>query len=260
MNKLLSLVIVASLAAGGIGLIAGEKPLYAKEDHRAYKDLRIAECTECHQGENVSPNHQAAWSVQHRLIAVQSDANCAECHDQSFCTDCHYGGGIDRDLHTSTDRGPNYVPKSHRSGFIEVHPISAFDNPTSCDRCHQPSFCSECHARFRPEDLMIQSHRKGWSDLSATSGGPKHSTFPPDSCQTCHPNSVLPTHKWSSSHAQEARRNLPTCQACHPDGDVCLKCHSAKFGLQVNPHPDNWDDIKNRLNRAAGQRTCVKCH
>jgi hypothetical protein len=234
--------------------------LYAREDHRAYRNTKIRECTECHRDANVSPNHQAAWNAEHRQVAVKPDAPCADCHEQSFCTDCHFGGGIDAGLHVSQDRGPNYKPKSHRSSFLEVHPIAAFDSPNSCQRCHPTSFCSDCHARFQPQDLMFQSHRKGWSDRPAGGGGPKHSTFPPDSCGTCHPNSVLPSHVWSGSHAREARRNLPTCQSCHSDGETCLKCHSAKSGLRVNPHPDNWGSIQGKLNKAAGKRTCVKCH
>ncbi|MGE5188578.1 MAG: cytochrome C [Gemmatimonadota bacterium] len=260
MKRLLLIVIVGSLGAAAVALLAGTEPLYAREDHRAYNGMKPAECNECHVGSNVSPNHQAAWNVQHRLIAVKPDAPCADCHDQAYCEDCHYGGGIAADLHKSNDRGPNYKPKSHRSSFLEIHPISAFDNPTSCERCHDASFCKDCHARFRPEDLMFQSHRKGWSNLTTFPGGPMHSTFSPSSCQTCHPGSVLPAHEWAGAHAQEARRNLPTCQACHADGDICLKCHSAKTGLRVNPHPDNWNDIKGNLNKAAGQRTCVKCH
>lgn len=260
MKKFLITAIVGSLGLGAIALLSGTAPLYAREDHRAYNGMRPAECNECHEGSNVSPNHQAAWNAQHRLIAVKPDAPCADCHDQSWCQDCHHGGGINADLRVSNDRGPNSKPKSHRSSFLEIHPISAFDAPRSCERCHDASFCRDCHARFRPEDLMFQSHRRGWSDRPAVSGGPLHSTFPADSCQTCHPGSVLPAHQWSGAHAQEARRNLPTCQACHADGEICLKCHSARTGLRVNPHPDNWGDIKDKLNRAAGKRTCVKCH
>ncbi|MBI5904990.1 MAG: cytochrome C [Deltaproteobacteria bacterium] len=243
-----------------VSLVCSATLLYAREDHRAYSNAKIRECTECHRDANVSPNHQGAWNAQHGVIAVKPDAPCADCHDRSYCTDCHFGGGIDAGLHVSQDRGPNYKPKSHRSSFLEVHPIAAFDSPNSCQRCHPASFCSECHARFQPQDLMFQSHRKGWSDRPAVGGGPAHSTFPPDSCLTCHPNSVLPSHVWSGSHAREARRNLPTCQSCHSDGETCLKCHSAKSGLRVNPHPDNWGSIQGKLNKAAGQRTCVKCH
>jgi len=243
-----------------VSLVCGATLLYAKEDHRAYSNAKIRECTECHRDANVSPNHQGAWNAQHGVLAVKPDAPCADCHDRSYCTDCHFGGGIDAGLHVPQDRGPNYKPKSHRSSFLEVHPIAAFDSPNSCQRCHPASFCSECHARFQPQDLMFQSHRKGWSDRPAVGGGPAHSTFPPDSCLTCHPDSVLPSHVWSGSHAREARRNLPTCQSCHSDGETCLKCHSAKSGLRVNPHPDNWGSIRGKLNKAAGQRTCVKCH
>jgi hypothetical protein len=248
-KKILFLILVASLAFGAT-------LLYAKEDHRAYKDLKIAECTECHRGSDVTPNHQAAWNEQHRLVAVKPNAPCADCHDQSYCADCHYGGGIDAGLHVSNDRGPNYKPRTHRTAFKETHPIAAFDKPNSCQRCHPASYCSECHARFQPQDLMFQSHRKGWSGTSPHNN-PGVTVF---TCQTCHPNSVLPSHNWTSSHAREARRNLTTCQSCHPDGETCLKCHSAKSGLRVNPHPDNWGSIQGKLNKAAGKRTCVKCH
>jgi hypothetical protein len=71
---------------------------------------------------------------------------------------------------------------------------------------------------------------------------------------------VLPTHEWYPNHAREARKNLATCQACHPEGDVCLTCHSARTGLRVNPHPRDWDDIKDRLRDASDNRTCRKCH
>lgn len=256
MRRILLFLAVASLAAGATWL-------YAVEDHTPYRDMAIPDCNECHRDAGVPPNHEVGWNELHRVVAVKELANCGTCHDQSFCQDCHFGGGTDRSLHVSTTKstGPDYMPRSHRSDWREIHPIAAADRPASCARCHQsPSFCADCHARFRPEELQFQSHRRGWSDLEATPGGPRHATFPPDSCQTCHPNSVLPSHEWSGAHAREALRNLPSCQACHPEGDVCLRCHSATTGLRVNPHPDNWDDIKGKINRAAGQRTCVKCH
>ena len=50
------------------------------------------------------------------------------------------------------------------------------------------------------------------------------------------------------------------CQACHPEGDVCLTCHSARTGLRFNPHPKDWDDMKDRIRDASDGRTCRKCH
>jgi hypothetical protein len=106
-KKTLLLLTVASLAAGAT-------LLYAAEDHRPYRNMKISECTECHRDADVSPNHRVGWNADHRLLAVKADANCAMCHEQSFCQDCHFGGGIDAGLHVSNDRGANYKPKSHR--------------------------------------------------------------------------------------------------------------------------------------------------
>jgi hypothetical protein len=93
-----------------------------------------------------------------------------------------------------------------------------------------------------------------------SAAGPNHASFSADSCTSCHPGGLLPKHQWSDAHGREARRNLVSCQSCHTDGDSCMKCHSARTGLRVKPHPDNWSSMKGRFERAAGKRTCVKCH
>jgi hypothetical protein len=54
----------------------------------------------------------------------------------------------------------------------------------------------------------------------------------------------------------EARRNLQSCQACHPDGDVCIQCH--QHGQQ-NPHPRNWGNI-NGVYKDRNTKFCIKCH
>jgi hypothetical protein len=145
----------------------------------------------------------------------------------------------------------------HRSDFHVTHPIAARTDPQLCNSCHEPKFCSDCHNDFAPADLAILSHRRGWSD--GTLGG-AHAFFDDTQCQGCHINSVLPTHDWSNRHAREARKNLVTCQACHPEGDVCMTCHSAISGLRVNPHPSDWGSIKDNINKASGGSTCRKCH
>jgi hypothetical protein len=199
----------------------------------------LPECNECHREADVTPNHIGGWNTEHSRLASKEGNNCSACHDQGFCADCHFGGGI--------------VPRSHRSDFREIHPIAAKDAPRSCEKCHAPRFCSDCHAKFQPEELQFQSHRKGWLNQSP------HTNITGD-CYKCHPNSVMMPHDWKREHAREAKRDLPSCQACHEDGETCIKCHSSRTGLKVNPHPDNWGSIQGNLNRAAGKRTCVRCH
>ena len=253
-TRLLILVILSLLILAGSGA-------WAYTSHKEFStitDFKL--CNSCHQQEGVPPAvYGFQWVAEHRLYAEKRPNLCADCHQQSFCLDCHRGGGIDRNLHTS-NTGVDYKPLIHRSDWRELHPIKASDK-TLCYRCHDAKgFCNECHSKFKPEELRFQSHRKGWSDLEVKQAGPQHSVFTAAQCEACHPNSVLPKHQWSSSHAREARKNLASCQTCHSEGDVCLKCHSAKEGLKVNPHPRSWGKISGKMKKAGDNRTCIKCH
>ncbi len=216
-------------------------------------------CLECHDQAFVDQvslpglkTHGPTWSLNHRPFAKGNSYDCYACHQQVDCLECHKSGFADE----QGDFG-NAMLNVHRSDFQVSHPIAARTDPQLCSSCHEPKFCSDCHNDFAPADLALLSHRRGFTD--GTLDG-NHAGFDDSQCQTCHPDSVLPTHQWSSSHAREARKNLVTCQACHPEGDICLKCHSAKSGLGINPHPRDWDDFKNRLDRASDGRTCRKCH
>ncbi len=212
-------------------------------------------CDKCHDkgqaGRVTIPGpatHDSFWYRDHKSPARAEGSECAACHDDAFCADCHRAGFADQ-------QGKVNI---HRSDFRVTHPLLARADARSCRSCHDEGSCVDCHSRFAPADLAFESHRRSWSDL--TVGGASHADFPPDSCAGCHPGSVLPTHLWSSAHAREARRSLPTCQSCHPDAEVCLRCHSAREGLIVNPHPRDWDDIKDILNGASGGKTCRRCH
>lgn len=238
-------------------LVASGVIMAAIEPHKEYRDLSITECNECHRGEGVAPNHLGFWNAEHRVAAQKDPNNCVDCHEQAFCQDCHFGGGISPDLHLSTYRG-NYKPRSHRSDFREIHPIRSLDNPQTCKRCHEAKFCSSCHARFRAPELRIRSHRKGFSDIRV--GGTRHSQFDRSQCETCHPGGMLPRHVWSAEHRREALRDLQSCQSCHADGQVCLKCHSARQGLRINPHPRHWSKFKDNIKSASDERVCRACH
>jgi hypothetical protein len=253
--------VIKRIILAGLSLLALVTLAWSQTRHTDYSTgMEIKLCNECHIVNNVEPNHGAMWYTDHRLYREKLPSNCNDCHQQSFCTDCHYGGGIEHDLHVS-QFGPDYKPRTHRTDWREIHPIKAMDDPRSCYRCHDAQkFCQQCHDKFSPNDLRVQSHRKGWSDLEVKKGGARHALFNSSQCKTCHPNSVLPRNQWSSAHAREARKNLASCQTCHGDGDVCLKCHSATTGLRVNPHPKNWGKISGRLGSASNNSTCIKCH
>jgi hypothetical protein len=222
-------------------------------------DIKVV-CKQCHEDTFVAQitlpglkTHDPVWPLNHGPFAKAGAIDCEKCHKQSDCLECHASGFADQ-----MGAFGNNMINVHRAEFTVTHPIAARTNPRLCATCHEAKFCSDCHDDFAPADLAIKSHRRGWSDLAV--GGAVHANFPENSCHTCHTNSVLPQHEWSNAHAREARKNLITCQACHPEGDVCLKCHSARSGLGINPHPKDWGDFSDRLRDASGGRTCRKCH
>ncbi len=205
---------------------------YARENHKAYRGVTLRECAECHQDAKVVPNHGGGWKAEHRILASSPSRNCYDCHDQGYCQDCHQGGGISASLGASQSRR-DIKPESHRSDWISIHPIQAQSTPQTCARCHETSYCSNCHGRLQKNTLTIRSHAKSGLTQAYIA------SFPDE-------------------HAAEARRNLASCQSCHPDGNVCLTCHSAKIGVKVNPHPRNFK--ADRVGSKSNNRSCVVCH
>jgi len=206
--------------------------VFAREDHRAYRELKLPECAECHIGSGVVPNHGGGWQKEHRVPAGGPNNNCYHCHDQAWCLNCHKGGGLDAPLSASQWKR-DIAPESHRTDWISIHPIQASSTPQQCSRCHEPRFCQACHGKQKKNELTIASHRK-------TSTGQSYILLLP------------------AEHAAEARRNLASCQACHPDGDQCMPCHSARSGLRINPHPREFKG--DRIRSKSGGRSCVVCH
>jgi hypothetical protein len=205
---------------------------FARENHTDYRDLKFNECADCHKGAGVPPNHGSGWLKEHRIAAAKPNRPCFDCHDQQTCQDCHQGGGIDANLSRGQYKR-DITPPNHRSDWISIHPIQALSTPQQCRRCHEPTFCSGCHRRQNLGGLTIRYH--------AQSGGSQAyiAAFPQE-------------------HAAEARRNLASCQSCHPDGNVCVTCHSARSGPRVNPHPTGFK--ASRIGSRSNDRSCRVCH
>lgn len=228
---------ICALLVYGLLVFQQQQSRAEKMSHKEYADLPLQDCNECHKAQGIPLSHDNDWAGkhhqntdwmgEHRTLAGKAGGNCADCHTQAFCSDCHTGGGIDVDLRKVTFKR-NYMPKNHRSDFISIHPIKAKDSPQTCTRCHNQRYCTDCHARFPKGSLRIKSHNP------LGSKGQKY---------------------WAADHSIEARRNLQSCQTCHPSGDVCIRCHSSG---KVRPHPRNFK-AGNFRDKTNG-KMCLKCH
>ncbi|MFH7326053.1 cytochrome C [Desulfurivibrio sp. C05AmB] len=234
-------------------------------------------CLQCHDEDfpelvrmpGMVNTHGPLWGFNHGPFAKNRQLDCAGCHQQNYCLDCHVQGPAQE-----MGKFGGALLNVHRSDFRVTHPIAARTNPRLCASCHEPASCSDCHSDFRRRTghdgrAASPSHRRVFGlgvngDLAAI-----HEDFRGENslnrCDDCHRSgTVAPTmHAWSREHAREARRNLNTCQACHPSGDTCIQCHSAKSGPGgVNPHGPGWKNSSRaeRLRSASGGATCVRCH
>ena len=186
---------------------------FAKTDHKEYKNSRLDDCKDCHNGAAIVGNHGGVR--EHRLLAERASNNCSDCHQQSFCLDCHNGGNVEAYQNKSLSRTGETMPTTHRSDFISIHPIKAKDDPQSCYRCHESRFCSDCHAKINPGAMRVKDHTQVGNRLVYF----LNSASPPSDV---------------SRHAQEARRSLQSCESCHPDATVCSACHSLTPGARTS--------------------------
>ena len=227
-----------------------------------------AVCLPCHEPSSIeetvlgpSRTHTPLWVQSHGEESQRADAQCIKCHSLSSCVDCHKGGELGSDLRRRTARIET-MPSTHTSRFRVVHPLKAVgENIEQCYTCHSRQQCIDCHQSYRnrfPAKELV-SHQKNWEALIAGDGVPDHEGFSQNQCQDCHPGGALSRGEWSRDHSREARRSLSGCQTCHPEGEACMPCHSARSGLMVNPHPKNWKNIQGKFRRESPE-VCEKCH
>lgn len=206
--------------------------------------------------------HGPMWARNHGSMAKGQSMDCTSCHSQSYCMECHVSGFADEQGSFS-----NHMMNSHSSDFHITHPLAARGNQKTCASCHETSFCTDCHTGFQARigRANSPSHAKvfGFEGLSGDIDSVHLNVTEGTDCFVCHTSGSVAAdfHDWSIGHAREARRSLATCQSCHPSGDTCLNCHSARGGVVgFNPHGKDWDDRKGRLQRASNGRTCRMCH
>ena len=109
------------------------------------------------------------------------------------------------------------------------HGAEAYAARSSCGECHSTEvFCRTCHTN------------SGFGDGRDSRGNAFHNAQP----------------DWLLSHGKAARQGMEECASCHQQTS-CLRCHSAKAGLRINPHGPGFDP-----ERVADRSTmsCGICH
>ncbi|MDB4969781.1 MAG: hypothetical protein JWN44_5470 [Myxococcales bacterium] len=210
--------------------------LSCHEHRQEYDDGR---CQRCHTDLSRYPlapvslySHRGDFVHEHARPARAAGATCAECHEQTFCSDCHASTVATRIEVKLPERvDANFI---HRNDYVGRHQVEAAADPAQCRRCHGSSFCENCHraqnlssAGANPRD----PHPPGWS---------------------------LPGSQ--QFHGTAARRDIVACAACHDQGarSICVDCHKVG-GIGGNPHPPGWTS-RHGVNEIARNGMCAACH
>jgi len=207
--------------------------------HPHGQEYADARCSGCHPSLAKFPlrpvtdfSHQGDFVHAHAAPARVSAQTCAQCHDATYCADCHA-----RTVSTPIEvKYPERVDAQfiHRGDFLGRHSIEATADAAACRRCHGTSFCESCHqlqsltpAAAAPRD----PHPKGWS-------------FPGS----------------AAFHGDAARRDIASCASCHDQGprSNCIDCHRVG-GIGGNPHPPSWLG-RHTSAEIQSNGMCLYCH
>jgi hypothetical protein len=219
------------------------------------------ECVACHTNPlNLRPaDHTSDFLVIHKNIARIDQQDCAVCHTDNDCSECHEGGSL---LFTTTSgavdvQSPKYasnmgtralvLPRVHELNFRFTHPLQATGRTGECAVCHDTqSFCQDCH-ESQGVDVAGKPLWHGGPDWGALAG-------------------VVGTG--GGRHAELAKRDIESCAGCHStegDDPTCLLCHTDFDGVRGTNPKTHASSFANRFDSGSDFHTdasavCYSCH
>jgi hypothetical protein len=216
--------------------------------HYHQEEVAVAKCSPCHVSLRRYPlkpveaiaamSHQGNWIREHGTPAKNGAETCAQCHDQTYCANCHANATV---AMRPEIRFPERIESDfiHRGDYVGRHQIEAAADPASCRKCHGSFFCDSCHTA------------QNVSPRNGLAGGSPHNPHPIGWAND--------KSRGADFHGTAARNNIVGCAGCHDQGPaaICVKCHSVPGSVGVNIHPSSFmskhthDDIrKNSMCRA----------
>jgi hypothetical protein len=198
-----------------------------------------ADCNLCHpKVEVIRPvSHRADWLHEHDQHVRSEDMPCAQCHQDTWCEDCHVGATTLELMNPvalmasggSQNRGRTgqIIQRQHDLNYRFVHPLDAVGKERQCATCHAKKFCVDCHRvegdeqRFKPVwHGQLPGVSQPWVLIGVGSGGGRHADW--------------------------GRKDMERCVACHDvegDDPSCIQCHvdfDGVKGTDPKTHPGGF--------------------
>jgi hypothetical protein len=315
----------AAHARAGVACLACHEEIYDAKTLEARYLPPEAKCLECHKEKKAQGDcgfchrdaaHPATYpKVERSLRLSHADhiervkEDCSVCHQKlpelvntgstvptmGSCTGCHdhateVAAGTCDSCHVDLRRFPLRPVSlfSHQGDFVHQHGPMARAAGEGCARCHDQTFCADCHARTVALPIEIKFpervtadfiHRADYVSRHAIEAhadeGLCRRCHGQSFCDSCHtaqgltPQSTNPRSPHPpdfsfpgspNSHGPLARRDITACAACHDQGarSNCVDCHKVG-GVGGDPHPPGWTSHhpQGEINR---NPMCLTCH
>jgi hypothetical protein len=158
--------------------------------------------------------HPSGFARTHGAMASSGELQCASCHAQRFCTDCHVGELSAR--------------RYHPNNFVSTHPAKAYGRDTECSSCHNTDvFCRSCHiqvgvaAKSGIRSTVFHNAQPFWL-LEHGRAARQDLT----NCTTCHQQTYcLQCHSDVGSRINPHGPDFNAAAMAKRNSQICLVCH-----------------------------------
>jgi hypothetical protein len=158
--------------------------------------------------------HPSGFLRAHGGMASSGELQCASCHAQRFCSDCHAGARVTR--------------RYHPNNFVSTHAPQAYGREVDCASCHSTeAFCRACHRQtglaaksnvrstvfHNAQPLWLLQHgRAARQDLT--------------SCTTCHQQTYCKQcHSDLGARINPHGPGFDAARMSSKNPQLCLICH-----------------------------------
>ncbi len=220
------------------------------------------ECVACHTNplELRPTDHSADFLVAHKNRARIDQSECATCHAEDDCAQCHEGAaffttisGANQDIQSPLSPAVGsgtralIVSRVHELNFRLTHPLAAEGRSQECATCHDTrDFCQTCH---EAEGVDVAG-KPIWH------GGPQWGAL------------AGVVGSGGGRHAELAKRDIEACASCHStqgDDPTCLLCHTDFDGVRNTNPRTHGSGFANQFGDGSafhsdGSALCFSCH
>ena len=243
-----------------IGMDNGEKIPGREKCNSCHNGLAASmECLICHSTETQfrPDNHANNWSREHMNEIRAGGADCAHCHTNNYCQQCHESTDLISTKILASDFYSPLTPQLagkqtlilksvHQLNYRFIHQLDASGKEKDCRICHETStYCAQCHNIENNPGIRPAWH--GGSDWGAL---------------------ALAVGSGGGRHAELARRDIERCAACHDvqgADPTCLMCHTDFDGIKNTDPKTHESSFSNRFDQGSDFHNdeaaiCFTCH